>query len=148
MMKDVIISIKGTQGLNEETDTIEFTTDGRFGEKDGSYLITYDESEILGMKNVKTCLYVKPDNSVILQRSGTVQSRLVVEEGRRSTCFYSTPQGDLLIGIFGETVKHDLKKNGGSISMKYTIDSNLNLISRNTVNITVKEVNKNVNFSS
>ena len=93
MMKDVIISIKGTQGLYEESDTIEFTTDGRFGEKDGSYLITYDESEILGMKNVKTCLYVKPDNSVILQRSGTVQSRLVVEEGRRSTCYYCTPQG-------------------------------------------------------
>lgn len=148
MMKDVIINIKGTQGIDGQTDTIDFTTDGRFGEKDGSFLISYDESEILGMKNVKTCLYIKLDNSVILQRSGSLESRLVVEEGIRSTCFYSTPHGDLLIGIFGETVSHDLKKNGGNILMKYTVDSNLNLISRNTVNITVREVKKNVTFSS
>ena len=36
-------------------------------------------------------------------------------------------------GRFGE-------KNGGSISMKYTIDQNLNFVSRNTVSITVREV--------
>lgn len=147
-MKDVIISIKGEQGLNEETDTIEFTTDGRFGEKNGSYFITYNEGVMLGMENVKTSLYIKPDNSVILQRSGALESRLVVEQGKRNTCYYNTPMGELLIGIFGETVKHDLKKNGGSISMKYTIDSNMMLISRNSVSITIKEVDKNVNFGS
>ena len=46
----------------------------------------------------------------------------------------------MLIGIFGEKVEHNLKKNGGSISMKYTIDQNLNFVSRNTVSITVREV--------
>ena len=101
MMKDVIINIKGRQGLGDELDTIELTTDGRFGEKNGSYYMTYDESAMLGLENVKTALYIKPGNSVILQRSGDVESRLVVEEGKRSTCYYNTPQGELLIGIFG-----------------------------------------------
>ena len=41
MMKDVIISIKGTQGLYEEIDTIEFTTDGRFGEKDVTVMLEH-----------------------------------------------------------------------------------------------------------
>lgn len=138
MMKDVIINIKGRQGLGDELDTIEFTTDGRFGEKNGSYYMTYDESAMLGLENVKTALYIKPGNSVILQRSGDVESRLVVEEGKRSTCYYNTPQGELLIGIFGESVKTELNSGGGKIHMKYTIDSNLNLISRNTVDISVK----------
>ena len=138
MMKDVIINIKGLQGLGDELDTIELTTDGRFGEKNGSYYMTYDESAMLGLENVKTALYIKPGNSVILQRSGDVESRLVVEEGKRSTCYYNTPQGELLIGIFGESVKTELNSGGGKIHMKYTIDSNLNLISRNTVDISVK----------
>lgn len=138
MMKDVIINIKGRQGLGDELDTIELTTDGRFGEKNGSYYVTYDESAMLGLENVKTALYIKPGNSVILQRSGDVESRLVVEEGKRSTCYYNTPQGELLIGIFGESVKTELNSGGGKIHMKYTIDSNLNLISRNTVDISVK----------
>ena len=138
MMKDVIINIKGRQGLGDELDTIELTTDGRFGEKNGSYYMTYDESAMLGLENVKTALYIKPGYSVILQRSGDVESRLVVEEGKRSTCYYNTPQGELLIGIFGESVKTELNSGGGKIHMKYTIDSNLNLISRNTVDISVK----------
>lgn len=148
MTKDVLIKITGVQGIDNDSDTIEFTTDGKFGFKDGSFYLSYDEGEILGIKNVKTMLYIKSDNSVILQRSGTLSSRLVVETGKRNTCFYSTPQGELVIGIFGETVEHKLNEAGGSINLKYTIDSNLNLISRNTVNISVREVNNNVSTCS
>lgn len=66
MLKDVLINIKGTQGSGNEQDVIELTTDGRFGEKNGGFYITYDESEMIGIENVKTSLYIKPDNSVIL----------------------------------------------------------------------------------
>ncbi len=140
MMKDVIISIKGEQASDENSETIELTTDGRFGEKNGSFLILYDESKMLGANRVKTCLYIKPDNSVILQRTGDIESRLIVEAGKRSVCCYSTSHGELSIGIFGEFVKTELSGNGGRISMKYTVDSNLKLISRNTVNISVREI--------
>ena len=61
MLKDVLISIKGTQGAENEEDVIELTTDGRFGEKNGGFYITYDESEMIGIDNVKTSLYIKPD---------------------------------------------------------------------------------------
>lgn len=142
MLKDVLINIKGTQGAGNEQDVIELTTDGRFGEKNGGVYITYDEREMIGIENVKTSLYIKPDNSVILQRSGAIDSRMIVENGKRSVCYYNTPAGEMLIGIFGEKVEHNLKKNGGSLSLKYTIDQNLNFISRNTVNITVREVKK------
>ena len=39
MIKDVIIDIKTEQTVDSNTDQIEFTTDGRFGFKDGSYYI-------------------------------------------------------------------------------------------------------------
>ena len=141
MMKDVIINISGEQGIDSEFDTIELTTVGRFGEKNGSYYLTYDETEMLSVGGaVKTGIYIKPDKSVILQRTGSVESRLIVEEGKRSVCCYNTSAGELLIGIFGEKVKTDLTPKGGEISMKYTIDSNLRLVSRNYVKISVREV--------
>lgn len=140
-MKEVLIKIKGTQGLDDDNNSIELTTVGKLGVKEGQFLITYDESEMLGVKGIKTSLMVKDDNTVILKRSGSYASRLVVEQGVRNSCFYSTPHGDLVIGIFGENVCHNLTQQGGTLNMSYTIDSNLQLISRNTVEISIKGVN-------
>ncbi len=142
MIKDVIINIKTEQTVGNDTDTIDFTTDGRFGIKDGSYFISYEESRLLEVEGeVKTTLYIKPDNSVVMQRNGDYQSRMVIEKGVRNNCFYVTPMGELLLGIFAEKVKTDLNDSGGNISMNYTIDTNMQLLSRNSVNISVKEVN-------
>ncbi len=142
MIKDVIINIKTEQRVGDNTDTIDFTTDGRFGIKDGSYFISYDESELLEVEGaVKTTLYIKSENSVVMQRKGDYQSRMVIEKGVRNNCFYVTPMGELTLGIFGEKVKTSFSENGGSISMNYTIDTNSQLLSRNKVNISVKEVN-------
>ena len=142
MIKDVIISIKTEQTVGNSTDTIEFTTDGRFGIKDGSYFISYEESKLLEVDgDVKTTLYIKSDDSVVMQRNGAYSSRMVIEKGVRNNCFYVTPMGELSLGIFGEKVKTNFSEKGGSINMNYTIDTNLQLLSRNSVNISVKEVN-------
>ena len=142
MIKDVIISIKTEQTVGDSTDTIEFTTDGRFGIKDGRYFISYEESKLLEVDgDVKTTLYIKSDDSVVMQRNGAYSSRMVIEKGVRNNCFYVTPMGELSLGIFGEKVKTNFSENGGSIDMNYTIDTNLQLLSRNSVNISVKEVN-------
>ena len=140
MIKDVIIDIKGFQGIDEQTDTIEFTTDGRFGIKDGEYFISYDEGQMMGDgTQVKTSLYIKPD-SVVLQRNGSIKSRMIIEKGARNTCFYSTPHGNLVLGIYGDTIEYDLSEKGGKLSLKYNIDSDLKLVSKNSVDISVREV--------
>ena len=142
MIKDVIIDIKTEQTVDGNTDTIQFTTDGRFGIKNGSFFISYDESRLLEVDGeVKTTVFIKPDNSVVMQRNGAYNSRMVIEKGVRSNCFYSTPMGQLSLGIFGEKVMSSLTENGGNLVMNYTIDTDLKLLSRNRVNITVKEVN-------
>lgn len=142
MIKDVIIDIKTEQTVDGNTDTIEFTTDGRFGVKDDSYFISYDESRLLEVDGeIKTTVFIKPDNSVVLQRSGAYSSKMVIEKGVRNNCFYATPMGELSLGVFGEKVKTRLTGSGGDICMNYTIDTNLQLLSHNSVKISIKEVN-------
>lgn len=140
MIKDVIIDIKGIQGIDGESDTIEFTTDGRYGIKDGEFFISYDEGQMLGDgTEIKTSLIIKPD-SVVLQRSGAIKSRMVIQKSARNTCFYSTPYCNMVIGIYGEEIKYDLSEKGGNLSLKYNIDSDLQLVSKNSVDIRVREV--------
>lgn len=149
MIKDVLINIKGVQGIDDESDTIEFITDGRFGIKDGDFFLSYDESGMLdGGETVKTQIHIKGEDKVVLKRSGSINSRMLIEKGVRNTAFYNTAIGNLSIGIFGENVEYKLDENGGEINLKYIIDSDLRLISRNSVNILISEVKEDVNFSS
>ena len=142
MIKDVIIDIKTEQKVDGDTDLIEFTTDGRFGFNDGSYFISYDESKLLEVDGeVKTTVFVRPDNTIVLQRKGAYNSRMIIEKGIRNNCFYSTPVGELTLGVFGEKVKSDLTDNGCTVCMNYSIDTNMQLLSQNQVKISVKEVN-------
>ena len=76
-----------------------------------------------------------------MQRKGAYNSCMVIEKGIRNNCFYQTPHGELSLGIFGEKVFSRLNNNGGEISMKYTIDTGSQMLSRNNVNISIREVN-------
>ena len=140
MIKDVLITVVGIQGIDGEEDTVELTTEGRFGIKDGKYFLSYDEGQIVEAGKVKTKIFINSADSVVLQRTGDINSRMEITAGERKSCFYSTPVGDICIGIYGENIELDLKENGGNINLVYTIDSDLKLISRNRVKITVKEV--------
>ncbi len=142
MIKDVLINIKGIQGIDDSTDTIEFTSEGRFGIKDGEFFISYDEGQMFEESvDVKTRIFIKKDKTVTLERKGSINSKMLIQEGKRNSCFYNTPIGDLVISIFGEKIEYDLTENGGKINLQYTIDSDMKIISRNQVNISVREVN-------
>lgn len=141
MIKDVIIKICGVQGIDDQSDTIEFTTDGKFGVKDSEFFISYEEGQMFEEKmDVKTKIFLKKDNTVVLERKGSINSKMLIKEGERNTCLYNTPIGDLFISIFGKCVEHNLCETGGQINLEYTIDSDMRLLSENSVNISINEV--------
>ncbi len=138
-MKNVIIDIKGTQGIDGDSDTVELSTLGTLSEKDGKFLISYEENKTVKNESVKTLVKTE-DGRVTMIRSGALDSRLIIEKGRRNTCFYSVPQGELVLGIFGEEIENKLNENGGKLTMSYTIDIENSLVSKNTVEISVRKV--------
>ncbi len=140
MIKDVIITVIGMQNVDGENDSVELTTEGRFGKKDDKYFLSYEEGQLLDTGKVKTKIWINSPDSVVLQRGGEINSRMEITKGQRTTCFYSTPIGELSMGIYGETIDVNLNENGGSLTLGYTLDSDLKLIGKNTVKITVKEV--------
>lgn len=141
-MNNVIINIKGKQKYadSKDWDITEFTTEGILEQTLGGYRIVYDESEMIGAKDVKSEILIEDSTKAVISRSGDISSRMTIEKSKRHSCFYSTPEGDFTIGIFGETVRTDIKGIKGEIYMSYTIDVNSSLISENKMEIKIKGI--------
>lgn len=138
-MKKVLIKVKGVQGIDGDNTVIELVTEGTLRRFENEYTITYTEEQTVEGSKTKTVLTVKSDNTVVLERRGDLNSRLVITKGERNNCLYAMPQGTLSLGIYGKEVKSNLTESGGTVKMVYTIDANLEPISENTVEIFVEE---------
>lgn len=141
-MKDVLVKVKTLQsGENADGDTIELTAEGKFAEKDGAFLIKYSDAFISGDNEpIQTTVKVGSDGAVSVTRSGSYQSRFIIEKGKRCNCLYQTPYGTMTMGFYGEKIENKLNKNGGELSLLYTVDINGAELNRNQMTISVKEV--------
>lgn len=140
-MKDVLIDIKGTQNVDGQDDVVELTTVGKMNIIGGKTYLKYDDCTSSDTEGVSCLIKIDhKDNSVIMQRSGEFNSRMYIKKGQRHTCHYETVGGTLTMGVFGENVKDEMTDNGGRLFMSYTIDVNYGMLSRNSVEIKVKEV--------
>ena len=139
MKKDVMITIKGIQRSDGENDVVELFTMGRFYRKNGSYYISYDESEATGFEGAKTTLKVEQNDRVTMFRSGSMRSQLIIERGVRHQCNYDTGYGSITIGVLGDKIESSLTDEGGDIAFQYSLDVNTSLASENEVYINVKQ---------
>lgn len=139
MEKDVIISIRGTQDYSgTDPDTMELVTEGKLAVQDGALRLSYEESELTGMEGTTTVFQVEPEK-VTLLRLGSVQSEMVFEEGRRHMSLYSTPYGNMEIGVRARRLNSTLELAGGRLEIDYDIEINHMLAGQSLFRIDVRE---------
>ena len=138
-MKKVLVKVKGTQSVDGENAVIELSTEGTLREFEGDYIITYSDDPTESGTQTKTQLTIQKSGTVILDRRGDLNSRLVITEGERNNCLYAIPQGSMTLGIYGKQVKSNMTASGGTVKMVYSIDMNLQPLSENEVEIFVEE---------
>ena len=136
-MKKVKISIKGHQYYDNNDDEIEFITDGRF-ELDGTdYVISYDESDMTGLRGVTTTIRVTKDNLVTLHR-GSPDSAMIFEHGKRNQCHYLVEGGRVIMTVGPSKVINKLSGAGGSLFVDYKLEVMGELMSKNNFLIKVE----------
>ena len=69
-----------------------------------------------------TRMHVKNRACVSILRTGTYNSEMIIEAGRRHNSHYITPYGEFMIGIFARSVESTVEMNGGKLKLNYTID--------------------------
>ena len=138
MKKQANINIIGTQIVDGVADKVELNTSGTFYSKNGSYYISYDESDESGYKNCKTTLKITGEDKAVMMRSGGYKSNLVIEPSRRNVCEYQTLYGAMMLGISSAQIKNALSENGGEATIKYSLDVDAILLSENELKIQVQ----------
>ena len=139
MKKDVVISIKSVQTVDDEKDVTELLTLGSLYKNKEDYFITYDESEATGYEGSKTTLRVNGDRRVTLRRSGRANTNLIIERDKKHHCHYGTLYGDFIVGICTDEISSTISDFGGDLYFKYTVDINASYMSENEIYINVKE---------
>lgn len=137
--KEYLISVTGIQEVDGEKDKIELQTVGNYMLKPGHAYIGYkeydEENPSISSNNI---VKVENDSKVTIIRNGEIKTRLILEKGRRHQCHYRTIMGDMMIGVFAETIKNELDENGGRLYVSYSLDFNNELISNNEFYINVE----------
>lgn len=141
-----LISVTGIQEVDGERDKIELTTVGSYmiNSRGKTYIgyKEYDEDNpAISSNNV---VKVESDDKVTIIRNGGKQTRLILEKGKRHQCHYRTIMGDLMIGVFTDTISNNLTEKGGKLFVSYELDFNNEFISKNEFYIDVKEKSGNV----
>ena len=138
MKQEALIKIKGIQRMEGDDDVVEMLTTGSFARENGNYIITYDETEATGFEGAQTTLlYEEAQDRVTLTRSGSVNTQLIVEKGKRHQCSYDMGFGSMIIGVNCAIIHSTLSEAGGQIAFAYSLDLNTALTSENQVIVAV-----------
>ena len=117
----VVISVRGEQYYDGvDPDETELVTEGILEPTEDGLRLSYQETELTGMEGTLTTFEVGASR-VILQRTGSVNSQMVFEEGVQHTSLYETPFGELSVDIQTGRLRHNLTERGGIMEIKYSI---------------------------
>ena len=139
MKNNVLIEMINVQiTLDERTET-KLITEGTFEEKAFGYVIAYEDSEATGFVGSVTRIAVMKNRATAsIRRMGTSNTSLMLEKDKKHYCYYSTPYGDMRIGVHTNAIESQLDETGGNLVLKYTIDMNSAYMSENEIYMTIK----------
>ena len=126
-MRDITLKIVGKNNIDEEEETIEFVTEGKLYERDGSLYIVYDETELLGMPGCKTSIKIQP-GKVKMARFGLNKEKtteMEFEKGKRYQNKYSTDYGVFSLELVTNEMLQDMNyQEGGELLLDYHVSLN------------------------
>ena len=109
MKKDVLVSISGLQFEIDKEETVEVISVGE-------YYIT-------------RCTLKISDKQVSIQKKGANNVHMIFEVNRKNVTYYSTPFGDLQIGINTTSIKVTEEEEQILANIKYELDINYSHVS-------------------
>lgn len=122
MRESVIISVEGTQKfLGQEAQTVQIVTEGTMKTVGDTVYLSYEESEVTGMEGTTTTFEIRKDH-VELVRTGTTQSKMVFERGKKDVSLYDVGFGVMTIGVRARRLKNELGPGGGRLEISYGIE--------------------------
>ena len=140
--KQIILFVRGEQTYDSVAPEVtELATEGLMTLDGGEIRLSYEETELTGMQGTTTRFTIHGD-TVVLERTGMIQSRMEFKQGERSSSLYETPWGTMVVDIATTKLAHRLNERGGVMEIVFTIAVNHQVTGENRFKVRVKEVTR------
>ncbi len=124
MTKEVIVSLKGLQSMEEENgEPIELVSHGTYRYENGNHMIQYEEVDEEEQKITKVSVVANETHVEIVKR-GLSNVEMVFHENQKTMSCYQTPYGDLAIGIDTTAIRVAEYGDQMEIVLDYGLDMN------------------------
>lgn len=131
MTKDVLISIKGLQFESGNDEPVEMIAPGEYFFRNGKHYVRYEEiiegaegDHDVSMNTVKIS-----EEQVEIMKKGGSNVHMVFADGHKNLTYYSTPFGQLQIGIFTNHIEVKEEKDVIHIKLRYDLEINQSFVS-------------------
>lgn len=117
----------------------DLTAYGMFSqEEDGSWRVSYEDSEITGLEGCLTTFCLTASGMLIMLRRGTVKTCMAFEAGHRHLCDYGSAGGISSVFLHTHSLRGEWTENGGTVIADYSVEMRGSRTERNTLSITVE----------
>ena len=134
MAKDVLVSVKGTQVIGEESDTIEVITSGTWYERNGKQYLMYEETFEEIKQTTKNTVKITPD-LIEVTKKGVIESRMIYERGKKHMSNDMTPMGLIVLGITTKDLFVEADTEKLRVEIRYALEMNGQFISDSSLEI-------------
>lgn len=147
MTKDVLVSIKGLQNLEEglEPEEVEVVAKGDYYFKNGHHFIYFDEVLEGFPEPVKNSIKIT-ENSVEVKKKGAANVQMIFEENKKNFTYYATPFGNLQMGLAATRIKVQEEEESLDLCIDYALEINGEHVADCEISVSVKAKNAG-NFS-
>ncbi|MCR5692087.1 MAG: DUF1934 domain-containing protein [Eubacterium sp.] len=142
MREEVKIRIHGMHNMDEgDAEPIEILTMGEKYEEDGFLCVEYeeaiDETES-GVVEVGNNLLKIKDDQVEIIKDGQIASHMVFVPGQTTVTYYSTPFGEMEVGIHTDKISKTPNDRGFDLQINYNLEMNQAFVSYCQVNVSIE----------
>lgn len=124
MTKDVLLSISGLQfDESAEEVNLETITAAEYYKRDNSHYLVYDEA-MEGFDTSTRNLIKFQGNLLELTKKGLINVHMIFEENRKNMTRYSTPYGDIMVGIEAEKITLQEEESRIHLQVNYALEVN------------------------
>lgn len=109
--------------MDEEDNDVEMIVRGDYYQKNGKHYVLYEEL-LEGFKEpVKNIIKITP-TSMDITKKGTATTHMLFEKNRKNISCYSTPLGEMVVGIQANHFAVDEQADSLKVNVDYSLDIN------------------------
>lgn len=140
MTKEVLITVSGLQIDIDEQEAVEVVTVGEYYYRNGKHYLIYDELLEIeeGSKEITKNIIKISDCHIEIIKKGSNNVHMDFSLNEKNTTFYTTPFGELALGMFTTNLEVIEQEEEISVLLEYALDMNYSHLSDCTIQIKVE----------